>query len=74
MFAPYIDAEASKNKALLYKELGVGLGGAASVYLMRSFSSPLATGLSGCAALLLFFMLYRRSQTRVHTVSQQQSN
>lgn len=64
IFAPYIDAEASKNEALLYKELGVGLGGALSVWMMRSFFSPQLTGLIGALALLFFFFFYRLQQKK----------
>lgn len=60
VFAPYIDKEASKDNALWYKEIGMGLGGGFSVFLMRSLSSPLLTGIAGVlcivtASIILYF-------------------
>lgn len=65
VFAPYIDAEASQNNALLYKEIGVGIGGALSVWLMRSYHSPLWAGLLGACSIGLTFLLYRFKERAV---------
>lgn len=53
IFAPYLDYHASQNRSIFAKEVGISLGGGASVLLMRVAHNSLLIGIIGLTLIVL---------------------